>query len=759
MAMESRKGPSRPNHDNHDSDKKRRGIRLNSAGPGFLIPVAIILAIGALDMTRTSAAQREVFIGIDYPIIMYFIFAACVAIIVGALVLRMRVWRLGKPQPVWNNLGARFTNMLTMGAGTSRVKNDKYAGIMHGCIYSSFLVLTLVTVLLAIDDYVPLILGHGHSEHWFLRGGVYLGYSFVGDLFGVIGLIGVGMAVWRRFGWKPAKLRWDPRDEDALVVGLLGLVLFTGILVEGFRLAYNEIPGGHENWSYWSPAGWVIAKIFQGAGISANYDLHIWFWWAHIIMAFTLLGIMAMTKFRHIIFAPVNAFLKRPTTQLYLAPMGDMEELIESGAGLGAGHLQDFTWKELFDADTCVRCGRCTAVCPAWTAGQPLSPMMIVQDMKRYMNHSAPLLIAGKDPDETLEPLVGGYIKDESLWACRTCGACVQECPVMVEHVPSIVDMRRYLVMEQARIPETAQAALQNIEQRGHPWRGTQLTRETWIEQLRDNGIDVPMYDGTQEYLYWVGCSGALVERNVPITQSVVKLMIEAGVSFGVLGQTETCNGDPARRLGNEFLYATMAESVTGTLNEMEVKRVITACPHCFNTFKNEYPDFGGKYEVTHHADFLQNLVARGKLQPKKMEHGATVTYHDSCYLGRGNGIYDSPREVLEAIPGIKLVEMPRNRERAMCCGAGGGNMWQEESGTRVNHLRAAEAANTGASIVATACPFCIQMFEDGIPGVQPNEETRSIRAFDIAELLEVSVKPASTAMADAGVEMPPGVG
>jgi Fe-S oxidoreductase len=309
--------------------------------------------------------------------------------------------------------------------------------------------------------------------------------------------------------------------------------------------------------------------------------------------------------------------------------------------------------------------------------------------------------------------------------------------------------MRRYLVMEQASVPASAQAALQNIEQRGHPWRGTQLTRTTWMEQLADEGVDVPEYDGTQDYLYWVGCSGALVDRNVPITKALAKLLKDSGTSFGVLGQNETCTGDPARRLGNEFLYATLAEANTEAMNEMGVKRIITSCPHCFNTFKNEYPDFNGKYEVTHHSEFLQTLLAKGDLQPKE-QNDATITYHDSCYIGRGNGIYDAPRQVLESIPGANLIEMPRNKERGLCCGAGGGNMWQEETGTRVNHLRAAEAANTGASIVATACPFCIQMFEDGIPAVQPDEEKRTIQAFDIAELLEVSVKPVSMAMEDA---------
>jgi Fe-S oxidoreductase len=289
--------------------------------------------------------------------------------------------------------------------------------------------------------------------------------------------------------------------------------------------------------------------------------------------------------------------------------------------------------------------------------------------------------------------------------------------------------------MDLASIPATAQGALQNIEQRGHPWRGTAFQRTSWMD-----GMNVPEYTGEQEYLYWVGCTGSLVERNVPITQGIFRLLMEAGVDFGVLGAQETCNGDPARRLGNEFLFQMQVAANGETFNTLGVKKVITQCPHCFNTFQNEYPDYGVKFEVIHHSVFLQQLIEQGKLKPKNAL-GQKVTFHDSCYLGRHNGIYDAPRDLLESIPGLDLVEMPRNRSKGYCCGAGGGMMWLEETkGQRVNRVRTEEAVATGADVVAVACPFCIQMFEDAIPAVQPEEEGR-IRAMDISELLEASVK------------------
>jgi Fe-S oxidoreductase len=364
--------------------------------------------------------------------------------------------------------------------------------------------------------------------------------------------------------------------------------------------------------------------------------------------------------------------------------------------------------------------------------------MMIIQNLKTHMNDVGPILVDAKQKGEPLpafDDMVGGAVKEEALWACRTCGACVQECPVYIEHIPTIVDMRRWLVLDKAEVPETAMAALQNIEQRGHPWRGSAFTRTDWMD-----GLNVPQYDGTQEYLYWVGCTGALVDRAVRITQSVVKLLNEAGVSYGVIGAAETCNGDPARRLGNEYLYQVLVAQNIETFNSMGVRKIVVHCPHCFNTFKNEYPDFGAKFEVVHHSELLDHLIKAGRLQPRADLGAKKITYHDPCYLGRHNGVYEPPREVIQAIPGVELVEMDRNRTTAMCCGAGGGCIWMEErEGRRVNHVRTQQAAATGAEIVAVACPFCIQMFEDGIPAVQPDEATR-MRTFDISELLEVTV-------------------
>ena len=694
-------------------------------------PAVALASFGVLltaEANRTDAG-REIFFNAQQPWAVYLMFSALIGLLVYGIVRHATLWMIGQPTPgILSELPHRLRNAVRLGLAQDRVRRDRYAGVMHWCIFSSIVVLTAVTAQVALDDDLSL---------HFLEGGYYLFYSFYGDLFGVIGLVGVGMALYRRYFDDFHRIRWDERLEDHLVLWGLAGVLLSGFLVEALRINVTEL-ASHPDWARWSFASWGVAEFLDVFGMTDGQVLsaHTWVWWGHIAVAFSWLGLIVFTKLDHLFFAPINAFLLRTDSPGRLATI----ENIEEREVFGVGQIQDFTWKQLFELDACVRCGRCTEVCPANLAGQPLSPMHLIQDLKRHLAQVGPdLQRAGHEGDDvrSVAPvqMVGEVINDESLWACRTCGACVQECPVMIEHVPTIVDMRRYLVMDEARIPAPAQQVLENMETRGHPWRGTALERTTWMEGLGD----VPIFDGTQEYLYWVGCSGSLVERNLPITQAVFRLLREAGASFGVLGQEETCNGDPARRLGNEYLFQILAQQLVETFRAKNVQRVITNCPHCFNTFKNEYPQFDGHFEVIHHTEFLADALERGTLTPRH-QVGSTITYHDSCYLGRMNGVYDAPRQVLSFLPGAQLEEMRRSRSGGLCCGAGGGNMWQEEVGERrVNHVRTEEAVATGAEAVVSNCPFCIQMFEDGVPAIQPEEEGR-MRPFDVAELLEQAV-------------------
>jgi Fe-S oxidoreductase/nitrate reductase gamma subunit len=698
---------------------------------GWWGPAVGVSALGFYAaVTAEGTPGREIGFNADHPWAVYAFMAALVGLMGYGFVRHAGLWMVGRPTPgLLREVPHRLRNAARLGLAQDKVRRDRYAGIMHWCIFSSIVVLTIVTAQVAIEADFPLK---------FLHGPYYLFFSFYGDLFGVIGLIGVGMALYRRYFSDFHRIRWDERIEDHLIIVGLGLVLLTGFVLESARIMVTELDQ-HPDWAPWSFASYALALGLDVFSFSEGQILwlHTWTWWVHIAMAFAWLGLIVFTRLDHLFFAPINAFFLRTDSPGRLAKIDD----IEQQEVFGVGYIQDFTWKQLFELDACVRCGRCSEVCPANISGQPLSPMHLIQDLKGHLANVGPAI--QRHQHETGEigrevssvALVGDVIKDETLWACRTCGACVQECPVMIEHVPTIVDMRRFLVMNEARIPATAQAALENLEMRGHPWRGTALERTTWMEGLGD----VPIFDGSQEYLYWVGCSGSLVERNLPITTAVFRLLREAGTSFGVLGQEETCNGDPARRLGNEYLYQILAQQLIETFKAKNVQKVITNCPHCFNTFKNEYPQFDGHFEVLHHTEFLAGAMQSGKLVAKHTV-ATNVTYHDSCYLGRLNGVYDAPRQIISMVHGANLTEMQRNLSKGLCCGAGGGNMWQEEVGERrVNHVRAEEAVRTGAESVISNCPFCIQMFEDGVPAVHPEEEGR-MKPFDVAELLEQAV-------------------
>jgi Fe-S oxidoreductase/nitrate reductase gamma subunit len=739
-------------HETHSTNPRQAGadapptsgqFHVSTAGVWLSLLAGTAISAASVGTVDPDTPHRQVYWNITGGFIVYPFLSMLIAVLLYALWRRSRYWALGRPTIRTDRIAERIKNVLTQGVIAHRVPRDLYAGAYHGMIYSSMVALTIVTTLILIDEEVwtPL------TGAPFLQGWFYLGYSLFGDFFGIVGIVGVSMALARRYVRKYRRIVWDQAPEDGIILWGLLFLLVGGFVVEGARIAATELPD-RLSWAIWSPGGLVVALILSAFNLGEGglRAVHQIAWWTHVPAVFLWLGLLAYTKLSHIVMAPTNALFKT------LEPYGKLEyasDLVSSQEEtnvetFGVGKIQDFTWKQLFELDVCVRCGRCSDNCPAHIAGQPLSPMMIVQNLKTHMNEVGPILVDAKARGDELpevgQPMVGGAVKEEALWACRTCGACVQECPVYIEHIPTIVDMRRWLVLDKGDVPETAMAALQNIEQRGHPWRGTSFTRTDWMRDM-----NVPQYDGTQEYLYWVGCTGALVDRALSITQAVVRLLTEAGVSYGVIGAQETCNGDPARRLGNEYLYQMLVQQNVETFNALNVRRVIVHCPHCFNTFKNEYPEFGAKIEVIHHAQLLDHLVKAGRLQPKGGV-GQTITFHDSCYLGRHNNIYDEPRDVLSAIPGVKLVEMDRTRTQGLCCGAGGGAIWMEEKeGRRVNHIRAQEAVNTGADAVAVACPFCIQMFEDGIPAVQP-DETKRIKAYDISEILELAIvdKPRS---------------
>jgi len=431
--------------------------------------------------------------------------------------------------------------------------------------------------------------------------------------------------------------------------------------------------------------------------------------------------------------SPFNILLRSPRPKGALSPID-----LETAETFGVAKITDFTWKQLLDCYSCVVCGRCQDSCPAYASGKPLNPKKVILDIKKHLLEVGPELLKAKGKVEASSAnpgraLIGEVVIEDEIWACTTCRACQEVCPVGNEHIDKIIDLRRNLVLEQAVIPETAEGALRSIESRGHPWRGTTLVRTDWAEGL---DIKILAEDSDIDILYWVGCTEALEDRSMKIAQAVGKLLKLAGIKVGILGTEESCCGEPARRLGNEYLFQMQTQKNIELLKNYNVKKIVTACPHCYNTLKNEYPQFGGEFEVIHHTEFITNLLEEGKLRIIKGGSGA-ITYHDSCYLGRYNGIYKPPRQILNNMPDVTVVEMEQNRRNSFCCGGGGGRMWLEEKiGRRISEMRIEQVIEAKAQIVATACPFCLQMFDDAIKAKAVEE---SLKVMDIAELVAES--------------------
>jgi Fe-S oxidoreductase len=492
--------------------------------------------------------------------------------------------------------------------------------------------------------------------------------------------------------------------------------------------------------SPWAFASKIVASWLAPLGVGVNTVLEAVFLLLNVSVIAGFLVFVSYSKHLHIFLAPINVGVSRRPRALGgldKTPDMDMDNVTEDTV-FGAGKMEDFTWKQMLDFSTCTECGRCQSVCPAWTTGKPLSPKLLIMGLRDNMFASADRLLSGGSNTD-VATLVPTTIDPDVLWSCTTCGSCVEQCPVDIEHVDAIIDMRRYEVMMESRFPTEAALLLRNMENQGDPWGLGSSQRTKWLEAL---DFEVPIIDGPIpediEYLYWVGCAGSLDERGRKQAVSTARMLHRAGVTFGVLGPRESCTGDPARRMGNEYLFQEMAKANISTLKDVGAKKIVASCPHCFNTMKNEYPGLGGDFEMIHHAQLLSHLVATGKLVPGVAYEG-TVTYHDPCYLGRHNRVFDEPRNVLDAIPGVTTVEMGRCREKGFCCGAGGARMWMEETiGKRVNMDRTNEALGTGADIISTACPFCMIMLDDA---VKANGRDEEVSVMDISQVVERSLQ------------------
>jgi Fe-S oxidoreductase len=666
--------------------------------------------------------------------------------IAGGLFLQ-RAWtlwqliRLGRPVSRIDDLPKRVETEAVVVFGQRKLLQRLGPGLMHAFIFWGFLV--LLTTILEVG-------GEVFDERFALpligRSG-WLG--LVQDLFAVLVIVGVEMAVYFR------KVRRDERftgshleEADFILLMILGIMI-TLIGLNAVKIA----EGVNESPAAWTPVSTLASNLFEPMTAGWLSFFHGLFLWSHIALILGFLVYIPYSKHLHILTSFVNVFFTKTKPMGKLAPLKIDLEAMEEGGTLGAATVRDLTQKQILDTFTCTECGRCQDVCPAWNTGKPLSPKLLIMNLRDHVFEQGEAILDARAEDREPEavPLNPDVVEDEVVWDCVTCGACMQECPVNIEHVDHIVDMRRNLVMGESRFPQEAGALLRNMESTKNPWGVQQSERADWAEGL---GVRTLENGRAPEYLYWVGCAASFDDRAKKIAQATARLLQKAGVPFAILGPRELCTGDPARRMGHEYLFQQLAEENVGTLNGVGARKVIVNCPHCFNTIRNEYPDYGGRYEVIHHTQLLSRLLDEGRLRPTA-EVQALVTYHDPCYLGRHNGVYDEPRRVLDRIPGVRQVEMHRHRERGFCCGAGGARMWMEEPiGKRINNERTDEAAATGADVIGVACPYCMVMLDDGAKAKGGDLEVKDV-AQVVAESVGVQDRRARTSTAESGPDAP----
>jgi Fe-S oxidoreductase len=651
---------------------------------------------------------------------------------------RLRLLRAAQPVNHFDHIGERLMAVLVYAFGQKKfVKDEQPAGWMHVVIFWGFVLLGIQVVTMFGRAYSDHFVVPGFSPH--LLGGPFL---VLRDVMEVIVSVTILLALYRwviahpprLFGYRPAEDRLAGQSHwEALVILLFILtIMLSGLLYDGGRLVALAGDPLVEAERPWEPVSALVGLLLAGLGTNWATGISDVAWWVHNLVILAFLNLLPRSKHFHIITAIPNVFFRK------LEPAGALSLMdLEKSETFGTSHIDQFTWKQVLDMYSCTECGRCSSHCPATMSGKALAPRQLLLDLRDYLyahqqEMTAKHLVQGDGA--VGENLVGErLIHDEVLWSCTTCRACEEACPVLIEYVDKIVDMRRHLVQEEARFPTELTRTFKGMETQGNPWGVSAEKKTDWA-----HGLDVPLLaeHPEVEYLYFVGCAGAFDERNKKATGAFTKLLQKAGVSFAILGAEEPCNGETARRLGNEYLFQSMAQHAIEVFQTYGVKKLLVNCPHCFNTLKNEYPQLGGHYEVIHAGELLSRLLREGKL---RLQDGPSkkVTYHDSCYYGRYNEIYDTPREVLARVPGTQLQEMGRHRHTGMCCGGGGGWMWMEEPrDKRVNHLRVAQALETNPDVIAVSCPFCMTMLNDGLKAKGADEK---VQLLDVVEIVEQS--------------------
>ena len=642
----------------------------------------------------------------------------------------------------FQDIPKRFANMMTYAFGQKKMFKEKSAGIMHALIFWGFLVLQIRTAYVMVCAFFP-----GAQIPW-----VHHQYTLIKEITALAVLGGVIWAAYRRIVTKPARLSLS--GEAIMILGMIGGLMVSDMLLDGAAYALAQKASGFENalffdWKElgtaaertaaiqselaWAPIGGALASLFSGLESTTLMMLQELMYWVHIGIVLVFLNLLPGSKHFHVITSIPNTLFAD------IKPRGAIEQIkdMDKQEKFGVGDVRDFTWKQVLDTYSCTECGRCQVNCPTTITGKVLNPKFLILDIRDHLySREKELVTGGVDltgwdvpaHDKTLIE----QVKEEAIWDCTTCRACSEACPVMIEHVDKIVDMRRHLVLMEASFPKELKQTFKNLESKGNPWGLPTKDRVKWAD-----GLDIPLLADAPdaEYVFWVGCAGAYDERQKKVSRALVNLLREAGVKFAIMGNDEGCTGDPARRAGNEYLFQQQASTNVEAMKAagLDKKKLVTHCPHCFNTIKNEYPQFGGNFEIVHHSVLIERLLKDGRLKPVKKPEGVNkVTYHDSCYIGRYNDVYEEPRNALNAIPGLELKEMARNRTTGMCCGAGGARVWMEEHrGKRINHVRVEHAMEVQADTIAVACPFCNLMMDDGIGAKQA-----PIKAKDVAELV-----------------------